>query len=101
MVSDPDRSDLDALKDLLDSDGWELFTKAAAEQWGAEACIRHIDAALASVDRGDFDAQRETVAQIRASARAVEALVQWPKLRMEQLMNTDKPVKGFAKWGRA
>jgi hypothetical protein len=90
-VSDPDVNELEALSALLESDGWALFTKAVNDAHGDTASVLQIDAALKTVDRGDALAVQDTVQQIRARARAVQAMMAWPMERVKALRKKEKP----------
>lgn len=98
---DADVNELDALKALIASDGWQLYQQAIRGAWGAEACMRQIDQALAGLPRGDQDAVNDTVQQIRASARAVQAMATWPESRVQTLQAQKPKAKGLAAWRRA
>jgi LDH2 family malate/lactate/ureidoglycolate dehydrogenase len=84
-VSDPDVNELEALSALLASDGWALFLAAVEQTHGDTACMQQIDNALKAVDRGDHEAVQDTVQQIRARAKAVQAMVRVPGERVKQL----------------
>ena len=91
-MSDPDINRLEALSAMLASDGWAVFTEAADAMHGDAACVQQIDAELKTVDRGDLDAARDTVVQIRARARAVQAMLRWPEEQVKALKaKKDKP----------
>ena len=85
-----DVTERDALKDLVNSPGWELFERAADAMYGDAACVAQIDRALAAIALGDTLAVQDSVRQIRASANAVRAIVAWPKQRLEQLQPEQK-----------
>lgn len=90
-----DASVRDALRDLLQSPGWQMFVEACQQQYGDSACIAHIDEAL-SQDRlrpGDHEAIQDTVQQIRASSRAVLSMIEWPAQQLAALEpNKDRRV---------
>lgn len=86
---------LAALKELVQSDGWKLFADYIDSAWGSTACLEKIDSALKDVDRGDDNAERSTVAQIRVAARQIQALKEWPKLRIAQLTQSEKTRRPF------
>lgn len=94
-MSEPNTDERDALKALIESDGWARFLKEIEATWGDAACMAHIDRALAAIPRGDQDAVTDTVQQIRAAARAVQQVAQWPVLRLEQLKPKAKADVGF------
>ena len=93
-MTDPDINELEALHTLVQSDGWTVFKAHVDREYGPEACIRQIDTALATVERGDRDAAEETVTQIRARAKAAQALASWPEQRIKYLKDQQKAGKG-------
>lgn len=74
-----DSNPLEALTALIESDGWKLFLDAVDKMHGDAASVQQIDTALKAVDRGDISAAHDTVQQIRARARAVQAMMRWPE----------------------
>lgn len=74
-----DATPLEALSALVESDGWKLFLDAVDRMHGDAASVQQIDMALKAIDRGDTEAAHDTVQQIRARARAVQAMVRWPQ----------------------
>jgi hypothetical protein len=88
---DPDINERESLKALIESDGWTLFSASVNQQWGPNAQIAMIDRALDSVPRGDHEAAQDTVQQIRASARAALATLEYPSMRLAQLRAKDEP----------
>lgn len=91
---DPDINEREALTALLESDGWALFVQAVEATHGDAASVRRIDTALQAVDRGDAAAIQDTVQQIRARARAVQAMMRWPQERLAHLKG-GKPKLGM------
>lgn len=65
-------SEAAAWRDLVQSPGWALARRLADEMHGPAAQLQQMDAALATVGRGDRDAADDTVVQIRARSLAVE-----------------------------
>ena len=93
-MTDPDINELEALHALVNSDGWTVFRAHVSREHGPDACIQQIDTALATVARGDRDAADETVTQIRARAKAAQALASWPEQRIKYLKDQQKAGKG-------
>jgi hypothetical protein len=87
---DTDTRELTDLQELLRSDGFTRFRAHVEDEWGAVASIQRIDRALTELPPGDRDAERETVLQIRAAARQIHALLQWPEERIAQLKGPKK-----------
>lgn len=98
---DPDVNEREALAALIESDGWALFLKAVDARHGDPASVREIDTALKAVERGDQAAIQDTVQQIRARARAVQAMVTWPRERLAALSHPQKKSAMFAGLRRA
>lgn len=98
---DPDVSELDALSALIESDGWALFLTYVEAAHGDTASTRQIDTALGSVERGDHEAARDTVQQIRTAARAVQRVTSWPTERVKQLKTQKEKPQGFLARRRA
>lgn len=99
MSHPEDLNEREALKALIESDGWKLFSAAVNEQWGPNAQIAQIDRALSQVERGNQEAVQDTVQQIRASARAALATLEYPSMRLAQIREKEQP-KGFGRFGR-
>lgn len=77
--------DLDALRGLVSSEGWAVFQRLVAEEWGAEPTLRKIDQALATLPRGDQDAVTDTVQQIQTARREIFRALAKPHARIAQL----------------
>jgi hypothetical protein len=92
-MTDTEQGVRDALRDLLQSDGWRLFREFCEQQYGDEACIEQIDRALGALPLGDQDAVQDSIRQIRASATAVKYVLAWPQQQYDEL--TKKPERGL------
>lgn len=94
-MSDPneDLKPVEALTELLASDGWKLFQQAMAEQWGPSSQLRQIDRALEAIPPGDQEAVNQTVQQIRSSGNAINNALRWPSEQLQRLKATER--KGF------
>ncbi len=86
-VNDPDvdTRELADLQDLVRAEGFRRFQAHVEQEWGDAACIRKIDEVLRQLTPGDRPAEQETVLQVRAAARQIQALVRWPEDRISQL----------------
>lgn len=80
-----------ALRDLINSEGWALFTRMAREVHGDEACMQRIDQQIALIEPADRENQRESIRTIRAESRAVLALLEWPAHRIAELDQSKAP----------
>lgn len=82
---DSDGWERDTLKAFVESDGYKLFLRLIEAEWGADATLKKIDAALQDVARGDSTAVNDTVQQIQAARRAVQSAVGLPYQRLRQV----------------
>ena len=73
------------LRELLQLAGWGHVCAYIDQTWGPEACLEKIDRALQALQPGDVEAERQTVLQIRAAAKQMQALKTWPVQRMREL----------------
>src|SRR5436309_1747460 len=83
-------SELDALKHFVASEGWRAFAEMVEREWGAAKTLQRIEAALASVPRGDQAGVNDTVQQIQTARNEILKLVAWPMDRIGAL--EPKPV---------
>lgn len=94
--SNPVDSEALAWRELVQSDGWRLVKALAEELHGPAANVRAIDAALASVGRGDREAAEDTVIQIRARALAVEKFLAAAEERAKAAQPKSERLRPFA-----
>jgi hypothetical protein len=80
-----DPHELEDLQQLVASPGFRRFLGYVAEEWGADAQMRKIDAVLRSLTPGNVDGEYTTVSQVRAAAKQIHQLVAWPDTRVAQL----------------
>jgi len=94
---------LGALKDLLQSDGWQLFQAWVSESYGPAGYGRRMNAALAKVPHGpDRPYEIARVAEeIDATARAVNEIMGWPAQQIKALSPEAKSRRPFAGLRRA
>lgn len=91
---DDDAPDLaQALRDLLQSAGWQWFVQQIHGEYGPSAYGKKINAALSQIKPGPEYAYEvaEVTQRIHAESNAVNALVSRPKAMLESL--TTKPSK--------
>lgn len=76
-------AELEALKDLVASDGWQVLQEHLAQAWGPEAYERAIDGALAK----DHDPSDEIAItrRIRDTFKGVRAEAAWVTTRIGEL----------------
>jgi hypothetical protein len=90
-----DQTELEALTDLVASDGWQRYQAHVESEWGAEAYARQIDATIARAKHTGASVERE-LCELGAACRHVRLSVQWPLLRIAQLKQSKKPVGRFS-----
>lgn len=74
-----------ALKELLESQGWTTFRDLVMQEWNAERVLAKQAEALSHIPRGEQDAINDTVQQIQSTRREILALLELPKQRLAQL----------------
>ena len=76
-----------SLRDLLQSPGWALVQHQARVEWGPEGYGRQMQAAIANASTGpDRPYEIAQIAErVDATARAINALVEWPKEELARL----------------
>lgn len=95
-MSDPEINEQDALRALLESDGWTLLSAHLEREWGAEAYARQIDGAIAKA-RQARDSAEQDIGELGAAARAVRLFALWPTRRLAELKaEKPKPAGVFA-----
>lgn len=92
--NDEDGGELTALKDLLASDGWKRFTAYKDEQWGADATLQRMEAAMKIVPLGDQDAAHDAAQHVLSAQKQIKALLAWPSERVK-LLTQAKPQRGW------
>lgn len=95
-TDEQDASERDALKALIESDGWRLFERLVDAEWNAEATLARQDEALKAIQRGDVEGISDTVQQIQAARKAVRAVMEKPRRRIEQLQPEKQATGPFA-----
>ena len=74
------------LENLLKSPGWLLFQEHAQTEWQANI-NRHLETALNDTD--DALAANK-MRQVIAAKKAIDALLQWPKEKLQRLTQKDE-----------
>lgn len=95
---DPDGTEtvVGALRELVQSRGWQLLKEQADREYGPAGYGREMQRALASVPAGPerpYELAR-LAEQVDNTARAVQALVKWPEEQIAKL--TPKKAHRFA-----
>ena len=83
MTSEQKAQQRQALTDLLQSDGWRLFSEQMGTAWGAEAFEQRVDQELEKRQPGDDELA--VVMRIRDTFKGVRASLDWPKTRLREL----------------
>lgn len=78
-------SELQALKDLVACDGWDLLRAHLDTAWGPEACLERIDAAIKDLRPGDELAELAVTKRIRDTFKGVRAEARWVEHRILEL----------------
>ncbi len=84
---------LPALRELVQSAGWQLLKAQALAEWGPAGYGREMQRALASVPVGpDRPYELARIAeQVDNTAKAVNALIRWPDEEIKKLAPAKKP----------
>ena len=96
---------LAAYKDLLQSLGWKLLKAHADHDWGPAGYGVQMQRALASIPQGPDRAYElaRVAEQVDATAKAVNALIEWPEQAVK-LLAPEKPSRqpfaGLRRMGR-
>jgi hypothetical protein len=74
----------EALRALLDSEGWTILETHLESQYGPVAYATQIDALIAKARQADRSAEQD-IGELGAAVRHVNLMRRWPKDRLEQL----------------
>lgn len=97
-----DGTELRALQELVQSDGWKILRTHADHDWGPTGYGQRMQEALASVKPGperDYEIAR-IAQQVDDTARAVNLLMAYPAQRIGLLVGPKKSGQPFAPWRR-
>lgn len=75
-------AELQALKDLVQSDGWQVLQAHLEQAWGDSACLDEIDKAIKGVDPID---ELAVTKRIRDTFKGVRAEASWVTKRISEL----------------
>ena len=87
-----------ALKDLVQSPGWALLTRHAADEWGEVGFGRRMRAAVTQVQPGPdrvYDLAR-VAEEVTATKAAMDAVLNWPFQELQRLAAPQKSRIPFA-----
>lgn len=79
-------------EDLLRSAGWQRFLARCAEEYNADAQLQRIDKLLDGTQPADATGQAGCAREIRIAAKAVMAMLEYPKQRVRKLEQDLTPV---------
>lgn len=87
-----------ALKDLLDSEGWKLLARHAADEWGDVGYGQRMKAAVRAIAQGpDRVYELARVAeQVDATKAALDEILNWPFQELQRLTPQTKRRMPFA-----
>ena len=82
--------ELEALDQLVNSDGWKIFTQVISREWGTSegGGAFFVDAVAKAVKAQDRDAT-DHLRQICAAQREVQRVLTWPHKRLADLKKGD------------
>jgi hypothetical protein len=89
----PNAGKLSALRDLVASEGWKLFTAHAEEQWSDEAFGLAVDQVMSA--NAPTDVEWEKVRRMRDERKRILGLLRWPYEQIGTL-TPSKPAGAFA-----
>jgi hypothetical protein len=96
-----DQTELEALVDLVGSDGWLRYVAHVEGEWGADAYARKIDSTIATAKASGASVEQE-LCELGAACRHVRLSVKWPEGRIAQLKaGKPKSLNPFANRRRA
>lgn len=87
-----------ALKDLLDSEGWKLLARHAADEWGDIGYGQRMKAAVRNVQQGPervYELAR-VAEQVDATKAALDEILNWPFQELQRLATTKTKAGPFA-----
>lgn len=84
---------LDALKQLVASEGWQAFRAHAEQQWSDRFVLDRIRQAVSGMPAGDELSQHESARNVLAAGEAVAQLLKWPEQEIQKL-GAHQPPKG-------
>lgn len=73
-----------ALKDLLESDGWAIYVRRGSSAWGPEACEQALREARKNADPAEWPFESMRILDTFAAMRAE---LSWPAERLRSLVS--------------
>ncbi len=105
-MSETERDDapdiLGSLRELVQTQGWQLFKTHAKHEWGPEGFGRRMHEALSSIPKGPDRVYELAAAaeQAEATLRAINAIMAWPEEQIRQLSETHQPQSALGRLRR-
>lgn len=75
----------DALRELCESQGWQMLKDECVRQWGPSACFERLERELSQLPKGDPIAHDDAVAQVVAVKNAIQSMLEWPSAEYKRL----------------
>jgi hypothetical protein len=88
-LTEQDLANLHAVQEMLQSDGWQVFETWIDQEWGDGATLRKVEASVGRQPMGDQDAVTDSTQHVLSQQKAVRAMVQLPRSRVQAL--SEKP----------
>lgn len=79
-----------ALKELLESDGWAIYAQRGEEAWGSAACERALRESRKTTDPADWPFEST---RILDTFEAMRAELRWPAERIRMIESGEKTLK--------
>lgn len=91
-----------ALRELVQSSGWQLLLERAKHEWGPAGYGRRMQEALSQVPTGPDRAYEiaRVAEQVDATAKAVNTILSWPDAQIAELTSRRETKQPFARLRR-
>lgn len=86
-----------ALKDLVESEGWKLLARRAADEWGEVGYGRRMRLAIEQTQQGPdrvYEVAR-IAEEVTATKRAIDEILNWPFQELQRLKPAPKSRRPF------
>ena len=80
-MSETQEQERQALVDLVESPGWQIYVEEARAQWQGERFVGRMKIAMS----GQAPDASACIREVFAGRAAIESLLQWPELRAKTL----------------
>jgi hypothetical protein len=91
-----------ALRELVQTPGWQLLMAQADVEWGPTGYGRRMQEAIATIALGPDRAYQiaDVAERVDATARAVTDILAWPKEQIRRLTAHEEPPRRFGAFRR-